>query len=188
MLILFFYSSVTTRFPNFFLLYTNTNSLVLKILLSVLSEATVLTLESNYHGLIPLVLTNFKQIDYIQIVLNAEVLVLSTDGFPKLLRSSLKFELQVSTWMCGRLGTPIPDGNLVDAVALKGPFNILSLSTVPIGSHRVPGGTFLSQVYWAKRKPLYILPGFEANDSPPNRAEVKNTWIYICTSPYAFMA
>jgi hypothetical protein len=49
----------------------------------------------------------------------AKVLFLSTDGFRNPLRSPLKLELQVSTWMCDRLGTPIPDGHLVDYVALK---------------------------------------------------------------------
>jgi hypothetical protein len=28
----------------------------------------------------------------------------------------------------------------------------------------------------------------EADNSPPTSAEVKNTWIYISTPPYAFMA
>jgi hypothetical protein len=131
-------------FPKFSLLFTNTNSIPLKMLINVLSEATVLPLESNNHKLIPLVLTNFKQINYNQSICNAEVSFLNTDGFPKLLRSSLKFELQVSTWIRGRLETPIPVGTFVDAVALKGPFNILSLSTVPIGPHWLPGPTFLS--------------------------------------------
>jgi hypothetical protein len=142
-LIVFFYSSVTTRFLKLSLLITNTNSLPLKTVID-LSEATVLPLESNYHKLTPLVLTNFKQINHIQSISNVEVFFLSTDGFRKLLRSSLKLELQVSTWMCGRLGTPVPDGNLVDSVALKRPFNILCLSTVPTGPYRVPGPTFLS--------------------------------------------
>jgi hypothetical protein len=31
-------------------------------------------------------------------------------------------------------------------------------------------------------------PGREAVHSPPKSAEVKNTWIYISTSLYAFMA
>jgi hypothetical protein len=31
-------------------------------------------------------------------------------------------------------------------------------------------------------------PGREADHSPPTSAEVKNTWIYTSTSPYAFMA
>jgi hypothetical protein len=31
-------------------------------------------------------------------------------------------------------------------------------------------------------------PGREADHSPPSNAEVKNTWIYTCTPPYAFMA
>jgi hypothetical protein len=30
--------------------------------------------------------------------------------------------------------------------------------------------------------------GSEAHHSPPTCAEVKNTWIYISTSPYIFMA
>jgi hypothetical protein len=40
-------------------------------------------------------------------------------------------------------------------------------------------------IYWvpgAKR------PGSEADHSPPTSAEVKNTWIYTSTPPYAFMA
>jgi hypothetical protein len=31
-------------------------------------------------------------------------------------------------------------------------------------------------------------PGREADHSPPTSAEVKNTWIYTSTPPYAFMA
>jgi hypothetical protein len=31
-------------------------------------------------------------------------------------------------------------------------------------------------------------PGREADHSPPTGAEVKNTWIYTSTPPYAFMA
>jgi hypothetical protein len=30
-------------------------------------------------------------------------------------------------------------------------------------------------------------PGCEANQLPPSRAEVKKTWVYISTPPYAFM-
>jgi hypothetical protein len=33
-----------------------------------------------------------------------------------------------------------------------------------------------------------VKPGHEADHSPSTRAEVKKMWIYICTSPYAFMA
>jgi hypothetical protein len=31
-------------------------------------------------------------------------------------------------------------------------------------------------------------PGRKADHSPPSNAEVKNTWIYTSTPPYAFMA
>jgi hypothetical protein len=31
-------------------------------------------------------------------------------------------------------------------------------------------------------------PGGKADHSPPTSAEVKNTWIYTSTPPYAFMA
>jgi hypothetical protein len=31
-------------------------------------------------------------------------------------------------------------------------------------------------------------PGYEADHSPPTSAEVKNTWIYTSTPPYALMA
>jgi hypothetical protein len=42
---------------------------------------------------------------------------------------------------------------------------------------------FLSNGYrWVKR------PGREADHSPPAIAEVKKTWVYTSTPPYAFMA
>jgi hypothetical protein len=40
------------------------------------------------------------------------------------------------------------------------------------------GGSF-PRVKWTVR---------EADHSPPNSAEVKNTWIYTATPPYVFMA
>jgi hypothetical protein len=36
--------------------------------------------------------------------------------------------------------------------------------------------------------PEIKLPGREADHSPPSCAEVKSTWIYTSTPPYAFMA
>jgi hypothetical protein len=35
--------------------------------------------------------------------------------------------------------------------------------------------------------PRVMRPGREADHSPPTSAEVKKTWVYICTPPYAFM-
>jgi hypothetical protein len=36
--------------------------------------------------------------------------------------------------------------------------------------------------------PGALSPGREADHSPPSSAEVKETWIYTSTPPYAFMA
>jgi hypothetical protein len=45
-------------------------------------------------------------------------------------------------------------------------------------------------IQWAPGaiSPRVNRPGREADHSPPNSADVKNTWIYTSTPPYAFMA
>jgi hypothetical protein len=40
----------------------------------------------------------------------------------------------------------------------------------------------------AALSPRVKLPEGEANYSPPTTAEVKKTWIYVSTPPYALMA
>jgi hypothetical protein len=56
-------------------------------------------------------------------------------------------------------------------------------------SRPVPGST-QPPIQWVPGalSPGVKRPGREADHSPPTTAEVKNTWIHISTSPYAFKA
>jgi hypothetical protein len=47
--------------------------------------------------------------------------------------------------------------------------------------------SLLSNGYRGLFPPEVKRPGREADHSPPTNAEVKNTWIYISTSPYVFV-
>jgi hypothetical protein len=60
--------------------------------------------------------------------------------------------------------------------------NDFSLHSVQTGS-----GAHPASIQWV---PGVLSPGVkrEAAHSPPTTAEVKNTWIYTSTPPYAFMA
>jgi hypothetical protein len=59
-------------------------------------------------------------------------------------------------------------------------FSLSHVVQTGCGVQRVPGAL-------SPGLPLGIEPGHEAEHTPPS-VEVKKIWIYISTSPYAFMA
>jgi hypothetical protein len=61
----------------------------------------------------------------------------------------------------------------------RGKIFLLSMSSRPVLG---PAQTPIQWVPEVKR------PGREAHHSPPTSAEIENTWFYISTPPYAFMA
>jgi hypothetical protein len=58
------------------------------------------------------------------------------------------------------------------------------------GASRPALGSTQPPIQWVPRalSPGVKRPGHEAEHSPPTSAEVKKTWIYTSTPPYAFMA
>jgi hypothetical protein len=59
----------------------------------------------------------------------------------------------------------------------------------PYRPDRLSGApSFLSNGHWGLFLPGVKRQGREADHSPPTSAEVKKTWIYASSFPYAFMA
>jgi hypothetical protein len=73
----------------------------------------------------------------------------------------------------GRISSP---GKVMNFVFSTSSRPVLGPTQRPF--QRLPGAFF----------PRVKRQGREADQSPPTSAELKNTWIYTSTSPYAFMA